>query len=211
MKLFEKPNIISDWKQVLLPLLFLLFCAGVFIQFLKYHEVRIDESGWTWEDPVLSFLPSEDVSLLIFSLTYGSVLIYLFLNFKHANRIGYLMMTYGYLLLFRMLTMSLVPLKEPVDLVFLQDPFLNNLIYPGKIDTDLFFSGHAGLLFSMFFLNMRHWFYLVLVAVLGVLLMIQRVHYSIDILGAIPFAYLSAFLAKRTFEKYNTKFLGNIT
>lgn len=206
MKLLEKPNVISDWRQLLFPLLILLICASIFIQFLKFHEIRVAESGWVWQDPAFSLLPSMDVSIPIFILTYGSVLIYLFYNFKSAERIGWLMITYGYLLLFRMLSMSILPLKEPSDMVFLQDPFLNNFIYPGRINTDLFFSGHCGLLFSMYFLDRKQWYFLLIVGILGIFLMIQRTHYSIDIIGAIPFSFVATVLAKRTSEKIKLPF-----
>ena len=99
------------------------------------------------------------------------------------------MFSYALLLLFRIVTLSILPLKEPEMLVYLEDPFLNNLIYPGNIDADLFFSGHTGLVFILFFLT-RKIIFIALGVILGFLLMIQRVHYSIDIIAAVPFAYV---------------------
>ena len=93
------------------------------------------------------------------------------------------------MLLLRILTLSLLPLKESGDIIYLQDPFLNNLIYPGEIDSDLFFSGHTGLILIFFFLS-KKWIFAILAGTIGLLLMIQRVHYSIDIIAALPFSYL---------------------
>lgn len=67
---------------------------------------------------------------------------------------------------------------------------MNNLIYPSNIDADLFFSGHAGMVFILYFLT-KKWWYALLGILLGILLMIQRVHYSIDIIAAIPIALIT--------------------
>lgn len=171
-------------------LIFLAFCVFVFIPFLEFHEARVDAGGILFNDPVLQFLPVFDCSTFIFSITYGSLLLFLFTNFKTMDLISKLMASYGVLLLIRMITLSLLPLKEPDTLVYLQDPFLNNLIYPGNIDADLFFSGHTGMVFILFFL-VRKWWYVLLGIVLGILLMVQRVHYSIDIIAAIPVAWFA--------------------
>lgn len=171
-------------------LIFLTFCVFVFIPFLEFHEARVDAGGILFKDPVFQFLPVFDCSTFIFSITYGSLLLFLFTNFKTMDLISKLMASYGLLLLIRMITLSLLPLKEPDTLVYLQDPFLNNLIYPGNIDADLFFSGHTGMVFILFFL-VRKWWYVLLGIVLGILLMVQRVHYSIDIIAAIPVAWFA--------------------
>jgi len=134
-------------------------------------------------------LPRWNCSLPIFSITYGSLILYVILERKKKLFLSKLMLAYALLLLFRMLTLSLLPLKEPELIIYLQDSFLNNLIYPGEIDSDLFFSGHTGLILVFFFLS-KKWIFAILAAIIGLLLMIQRVHYSIDIIGALPFSYL---------------------
>lgn len=95
-----------------------------------------------------------------------------------------------------MVTLSLIPLREPLDLIFLEDPFMNDLIYPRRIVRDLFFSGHTALIFSMFLLSGKKLVFLILTIIVGVSLMIQRVHFSIDVFAAIPFAYLAVFVVK---------------
>lgn len=195
--------ILKEWKVNLLSAIFLVACAGLFIPFLAFHETRVDSAGWVFSDPVMNLLPVKDVSFYIFTLTYGSLLVYLVMFYKKSKALAVLMISYGLLILFRMLTMSVLPLKEPESIVFLNDPFLNNLIYPGKIDTDLFFSGHTALIIVMFFLSERQRIFAFLALVLGVLLMVQRVHYSIDILGAIPFAYLAYWLSTTVLYKWS--------
>ena len=188
---------------LLLAAIFLLGSAFVFTRFLAFHEIRVDASGWHFTDQFMNLFPIADCSYFIFSITYGSMIFYAFLEYKKPMFASKLMFAYGLLMLVRIATLSLIPLKEPETLVYLQDPFLNNLIYPGDIETDLFFSGHSGLLFLMFFLS-RKIIFLLLGLILGVFLMIQRVHYSIDILAAIPFAYIIVrsveYIVRRNFK-----------
>lgn len=183
----------KQWKVVLIALVFLLVASFVFIRFLAFHEARVAEGGWLFNDPVHPFVPIFDVSLPIFSITYGSVLLYFLLSYKQSHFLARLMIAYGIIIVFRMITMSLIPLKEPDKLVHLEDPFLNNLIYPGRIVTDLFFSGHTALLFAIFILSGKRLVFLGLTIFMGFLLMVQRVHYSIDVIVAIPFAWLAAY------------------
>ena len=136
-------------------IIFLSICGFSFIHFLDYHETRVDNGGILFDDPLFSVLPIADCSFFIFTITYGSMLLYAATNFKQPQFLSRLMISYGLLLLFRIVTLSLLPLKEPDTLVYLEDPFLNNLIYPGNIDADLFFSGHTGLVFILFFLTRK--------------------------------------------------------
>lgn len=186
----------KNWKTILVALIFLLVAAFVFIRFLEFHQNRVQQVGWSFDDPVFPYMPVFDVSLPIFSITYGSLLLYFFLSYKQSHFLARIMIAYGLIIVFRMITMSLVPLREPDTLVHLEDPFLNNLIYPGRIVTDLFFSGHTALVFAIFVLSGKRMVFLILTILMGALVIIQRVHYSIDVLAAIPFAWLAAYLTQ---------------
>jgi hypothetical protein len=182
----------SNKKILIISLVFLLICAVLFSLFLPIHEARVDGLLWYFDDPAFWILPAKDVSIPIFSITYGGLITYLILNRKQPFFLSRLAFSYGLLLIFRTLTLTILPLKEPETIVYLEDPFLNYFIYQGTIDSDLFFSGHTALVCLFFFLTEKWmWLFAVLGGTLGVLLMIQRVHYSIDILAALPFAYLS--------------------
>ena len=175
-------------KLYFFSLFLLLISAWVFIQFLAFHDIRVDTNGWIFKDPVFEIIPRINCSVAIFSLTYGALILYVILEKKKALFLIKLILSYALLLIIRMITLSLVPLKVPESLIYLQDPFLNNLIYPGEIASDLFFSGHTALIFILFCISKR-WIFAVLTIVMGVMLMLQRVHYSIDVIAAIPFAY----------------------
>jgi membrane-associated phospholipid phosphatase len=179
-------------KLLLASLFFLLVCAVMFSLFLPFHEARVDKLVWYFDDPAFWVLPAKDVSLPIFTITYGTIILYAILNRREKYFISKMAFSYGLLLIFRFLTLSVLPLKEPETIIFLEDPFLNTFIYQGTIDSDLFFSGHTGLVCLVFFQTKKwKWLFAVLGLTLGILLMIQRVHYSIDILAALPFAYLT--------------------
>lgn len=179
-------------KLFIISLSVLLVCAVLFSLFLPFHEARVDKLRWYFNDPAFWILPAKDVSIPIFTITYGSMIAYAFVNWKEKYFISKMAFSYSFLLIFRALTLSVIPLKEPEVIIFLKDPFLNTFIYQGTIDSDLFFSGHTGLICLIFFLTHKgKWFFAIIAVVLGILLMIQRVHYSIDILAALPFAYLS--------------------
>lgn len=193
-------------KQIpyIISLVILLASLFVFISFLAFHEQRVDASGWLFNDPVFDFLPRMNCSIAIFSLTYGSLVLYALLERKKPLFLTKLNLSYALLLLVRMVTLTLIPLREPNSLIYLEDPFLNDLIYPGQIDADLFFSGHTALLFIFFSISRRYIFALFTI-VLAFLLMIQRVHYSIDVLAALPFAFGIVFIIEWTLKQFKVE------
>jgi membrane-associated phospholipid phosphatase len=102
------------------------------------------------------------------------------------------------------LTITLVPLDPPAGLIPLVDP-LSNFFYGDKFVTkDLFFSGHTS---SVFLLCLtipgRTDKKLALIAtfIVGFLLLVQHVHYTLDILGGFLFAWIAYKLATRLVQR----------
>ncbi|OFZ41038.1 MAG: hypothetical protein A3D92_18170 [Bacteroidetes bacterium RIFCSPHIGHO2_02_FULL_44_7] len=192
------------WFILIVSCVFLAGAAKLFNVFLAQHEKFASVNGIAFQDPVMNALPLLNVSVFIFSITYGSILLYIFLERRKAFFLERAMVVYAGILLLRIVTLSLLPLRPPEDLIFLEDPFLNELIYPGRIVCDLFFSGHVGLLMAFFFLSKR-WVFAALALVLGTLLMVQRVHYSIDVLAAVPFTFIIVLsVEKLLFKRLST-------
>jgi len=94
----------------------------------------------------------------------------------------------------RVTTISLIPLEPPIGHIPLIDP-LTSITYGGSnihITKDLFFSGHTSNLF-MFFLCLQKkrdkQFALLATIIVGFLVLVQHVHYSVDVAGAFLFTY----------------------
>lgn len=195
---------LSRNKLFVVSTILLAISAFGFIQFLLFQERVVLDRGVDFRDPAFNFLPIADCSVPIFSITYGSLLIYGLLERKEKLFAIKLMIGYSILLMLRILTLLVLPLKEPESLVYLQDPFLNDLIYPGRMTVDLFFSGHTGLVLLIYFFSKR-WIFILLATLLGFMLVIQRVHYSIDVLAAIPFAYLSSLITMKVLDRIDVE------
>ena len=180
----------SSWSEAWANSLFrkkviigvLLFAAILFLlpPFFSIIEAR---QGIVLNDWLLQQIPSMDFSILIFILVWSTS------NF---------LMTLYFLILItlsRIITISIIPLDPPNGLIVLKDP-ITSLTYGGSsvfITKDLFFSGHTSNLF-MFYLCLQKkndkLFALFTSLLVGLLVLVQHVHYSIDVIGAIVFTYL---------------------
>lgn len=189
-------------KTVLSSLIFVILCAVIFTQFLAWNESRANSHGFVFDDPVYGVLPLKDLSMWIFTLTYGAIILYAILNRQEHYFVSMALVSYSFILLFRIPCMLILPLKVHPDLIFLQDPFLNEIIYPSKIVNDLFFSGHVALVCALTILSKIKWPFIAIACLLAICLLIQRVHYSIDILASIPFAWLSVRISQSLINKY---------
>lgn len=98
-----------------------------------------------------------------------------------------------------MITISLIPLDAPLNLVHLSDPF--SIIFYGSnlITKDLFFSGHTATLCLVgLCLENKTEKMIIFIAtgILGVLLLVQHVHYTADVLAAPVFSYIFWYLGR---------------
>lgn len=185
-----------------LVLVGLLF--GVVVPRLAYFFHYIQQrSGPLLPDPLLALLPRHDVAVPIFVLMYGSVIAAVTWLFGHPQLLLRGLWGYLLLLLFRLAAVWLLPLSPPLDLLDMPDPFLARLyhgVVTEPITRDLFFSGHTATV-ALLALGVRgRWWrtalWVATVAV-GLLVLVQRVHYSYDVLAAPLFAWLAYWMAGR--------------
>lgn len=182
-----------------------LIAAIFFTAVLLYYPyffafIQHRSAGTTLNDPVLNILPSLNMSAYIFPLIYATVA----LGIYRCAQSPFLFLPFLWACLFfsmsRMLTIIIVPLNPPVGLVPLIDPVLVAFYRHNHITKDLFYSGHTGSVFLIYLFLRKKWeklFALTATVLVAVLLLIQHIHYTIDVLFAPFFVYLIYSLAKK--------------
>lgn len=171
----------------------IIICSPYFFQYIEKRK------GFTFNDAVLNLLPTYDMYLLIFILIWGNALLMLITAIKKPY--AFLTFLIGYIILCfaRALSIFLFPLEAPLGIINLTDPLTNYFYGVNFITKDLFFSGHTSTLFLIFLCqDSKRFKYYTLVSCLCVslLVLIQHIHYSIDVLFAFPFTYVSYRSAK---------------
>ena len=152
-------------------------------------------------DPLLALLPRHDVAVPVFVLMYGGVLVAIGWLTRHPYLFLRGMWGYFLLLVLRMATIWLVPLAPPLDLVAMPDPFLALVFHTETsevITKDLFFSGHTSTVVLLMLAVRGRWWRIALAlaaCAIGLLVLVQRVHYSYDVLAAPFFAWLAYWMA----------------
>jgi hypothetical protein len=159
-------------------------------------------SGPRLHDPLLDLLPSRDVSWIIFFFLYSGVVAGLYANLKKPLRLLLSFQAYVLVMLMRYTTLTLWPLDPPAGYMPLREPVVQ-LFFTSDgriISRDLFFSGHMSTLLVLIFTvgpSLVRRMLVFFMVILAVLLLIQHVHYTIDILAAPPGAWLAYLLAKK--------------
>ncbi|GAA4359085.1 hypothetical protein GCM10023185_25360 [Hymenobacter saemangeumensis] len=186
-----------------LVLLLLVGLLPIIPDFYHYIQAR---PGRLLPDPLASLLPVRDVSAPTFTLIYGSIVATLWQVLPRPLQLLRALWGYYFLQLFRMLTLWLLPLDPPRELVNLHDPVVDYLFQVAEqpIVRDLFFSGHTATMVLLLLLargpRLRLAMLLASIAV-GTLVLVQRVHYSYDVLAAPLFAWLAYRLADKVAGK----------
>jgi membrane-associated phospholipid phosphatase len=103
-----------------------------------------------------------------------------------------------------MLTITLVPLDPPAGLVGLVDPLSNFFYGPKFVTHDLFFSGHTSTVFLLYLClpgKADKKLALAVTLSVAVLLLVQHVHYTLDVLGGFLFGWVSWWISTRLMVK----------
>lgn len=205
----------QDWKlflsdsksklELVCSVLFLLIVLWALTQFLNYVETR---KGFVFDDPALSFFNAVDVTWATFALIYFSLIFALYYFSKRPNLLLLTFQVYGIMALLRIAAMYLVPLNPPQTMIPLTDPFVE-FFGTGKLLTkDLFFSGHTATLFVLFLTapaGRVKTLFLILTILVAAAVLVQHVHYTIDVFAAPFFAYA----AYRAVIKFRRLVLNN--
>lgn len=194
---------IRPWKRDLSQSKFrnsFLF-AAVFFTFVLYKvagflDVIEKRPGVVLQDPVLQLFAPHDITWLTFALIYSAIISAFLSLIKTPKRFVVTLQAYAIMVIFRMTAMYLLPLDPPPTMLILKDPFVEIFSGDGNpLTRDLFFSGHTSTTFLMFLGVQGRALKTLLglsTAVVAGCVLIQHVHYTVDVFVA-PFCAYAAF------------------
>jgi hypothetical protein len=175
--------------------------------FYRFIEAR---HGLVLHDILLNRITPANVSIPIFIIIWGMILLgifrclttpHIFLNYM----MGFIIITF-----MRITCLSVIALDPPIGIIELKDPF-TDLFYGGVFITkDLFFSGHTAtlILLSLALEKKRDKILCICAAVIvAALLLVQHVHYTIDIIAAPFFAWIGYVSGQKILSFFQLKHL----
>lgn len=195
-----KTAVKKDRFKIRLIIITLLF-AAILIVFPFFFQHIEQREGKVLTDLIVDQIKPVDVSIPIFICIWGITLLMVVRCFRNPMMLLIGLYSFIVLTLLRMICITLVPLNPPPGLIPLVDP-LSNFFY-GKsqfVTKDLFFSGHTSSQFLFLLcLHKRSDKILAFLStcIVGTLVLVQHVHYTIDVLAAIPLTYLCFLLGHR--------------
>ncbi|HTB06683.1 MAG TPA: phosphatase PAP2-related protein [Bacteroidia bacterium] len=184
----------------------IILTVGVLI--CTYHFFAYIESvpdGVVLNDWLLSRIPSIDVSAPIVCTITSVIVLFLVRSVTNPEMFVTFLIAFLFLFISRIITIDITRFKPPVGLIELKDP-IAGIVYKSKfIKRDLFFSGHTAVLF-LFFLCARRKidkiYMLCAVLIVAPLLLVQHVHYTIDVLCAPLFSTCCYWFSKKVLSVY---------
>ena len=185
--LFFKNN-----KNRNLFIIFFVILIIIGINSANFFNLIQQRNGIILNDYLLNILPVKDVSILIFLIIWGEVVYLLYKIIPNPNVLLQVLISYVLITLLRFLCIYLTPLSPPNNIIDLIDPIANTFIYPSTnaqiFNKDLFFSGHTAttILVLMVAKTRVEKFVLIFISIILIIaLLVQHVHYTIDVLFAI--------------------------
>ncbi len=158
--------------------------------------------GVVLHDLILHYIPARNFSLLIFVIIWSSSVLVLIRSIQQPVFFLTVLLSLILVLIARMLTIYFVVLDPPEGLIKLTDP-ITSLTYGGRnvfITKDLFFSGHTSNLF-LFYLCLtkkKDKIFLLLGSIsVAILVLVQHVHYSMDVVAAFVITFFLVHLVKK--------------
>jgi membrane-associated phospholipid phosphatase len=185
-------------QRLVLGIALVVSLLSVFPYFFQQIEHR---HGVLLNDRLLASLPPHNVSIPLFILIWSLSTLAAIRAVQNPRILVVFLWCFLFLSIFRTITILVVPLDPPVGLIGLADP-LSNFFYGHDrfITKDLFFSGHTSSMFLLYFCltNRRdRQVALIVTFLVAFLLLVQHVHYTLDIIGGFLFGWLSWLLGSR--------------
>ena len=170
----------------------LVVLAGIFTALPFFFQAIEARSGFFFTDWFLQWLPAHNVSVAVFFLIWSCCLILIIRIYRDPMIMLVTLWAYNGVTLLRMACIGLISLNPPAGLIPMADPITNQFYGAHYITHDLFFSGHTTTVFLIFLCLKKKTdriYALLASLLLGFLLLIQHVHYTVDVLAAPVFTY----------------------
>ena len=196
---------LKDRKNLTEFIITAIIVTAVIIAFSHFLHFIEQRDGVVLNDPILKSFNPIDLTWLIFALIYLSLIIFIITTFSKPNKLLISFQAYGLMLIFRTIAMYITPFEAPEKIILLDDPFVQFFAKGDILTKDLFFSGHTGTLFLVSLLaenKTLKTIFLILTILVGSAVLLQHVHYSIDVFVA-PFV---AFASYRIIKELHIKF-----
>lgn len=177
-------------KSFVIQLLTFTLALLLVVSYLPYyfHSIIGPRQGVQLNDAVLNLLSPRDYSWVIFSMIYLSLIITVQGIVAKPLMILLGIKCYLAITLVRMIAMYVFTLEPPAGIIPLHDPIVDIVAYGGEVfNKDLFYSGHVATLTLFVMIEKRPGakIFLVLVSIaVAILILAQRVHYTIDVMIA---------------------------
>ena len=193
-------SFLKDKKHLTEFIITAIVVTAVIIAFSHFLHFVEQREGVVLDDPILKTFNPINLTWLTFALIYLSLIIFVVTTFNKPNKLLISFQAYGLMLIFRTIAMYLTPFEAPEKILLLDDPFVQFFAKGDILTKDLFFSGHTGTLFLLFLLaenKTLKTIFLILTLMVGTAVLLQHVHYSIDVFVAPFVAYGSYKIIKK--------------
>jgi membrane-associated phospholipid phosphatase len=156
-------------KKIIASLLVLIITMILFSKFIQFVELR---PGVQFNDPILNLFSPINLTWPIFIMIYGAIFGALTIIYFHPEEL--------------VIFMYLVPLEPPAGMIVLKDPFVEFFGGTKTLTKDLFFSGHTAslTLLTLSVPKRFKWFFGTLTILVAISVLLQKIHYTIDVLVA---------------------------
>lgn len=184
-------------NRLLLGLVLLVPTLAALPFFFNAIELR---EGFAFHDALLQIIPPINLSTPIFLVIWATAAVGLVTSIQQPKVLLLLLWSFWLLTISRVITISLVPLNPPSGLIALIDPLSNTFYGGGFITKDLFYSGHTSTMFLLFLCMQKSWQKLVAIVatiLVGIMVLIQHVHYTLDVVAAPLFTVGIFWLGKK--------------
>lgn len=184
-----------------------LLTLVLLVAFLPYYFAFIEaRKGIQLNDIVLNHIDSANVSVPTFIIIWSLCLWYLYKSANDPALILLILWGLNVLFITRIISIYLVPLDPPTNLVELIDPITNRFYGAKFITKDLFFSGHTATLVCLSLCLRKRRDQIIVLSgaiIVGILVLVQHVHYTIDVIAAFVFPYFIIKIARRIIAPFN--------